>query len=342
MSTNIPKCAGMVPLLHDSRTEVVVSYFCPDWEELTCLLEAPLEYLRGQQFLWQQNASDSIPWQLLSPLTATIEYGLKNVQSLNRVISFVGNLAGPAIKGSIPPSKNSLSISDLEEWSVWLSGSFFVEFAIYTNSIRILYFPPALKVVKAKEKKNGGPRYSGKFIEPTLVNAEFQKHSSSYLHFDLSETSHRMRADYIVNYLEDPQHICELLTTRAYGPILQQAAKMTDVNVSRTSIHTPTTVPTQLPSRIAFVPGIDFRLISPHVIDPSYMRFLEKTGIYGTVVAHNLSDPMLRFVCNNITCQPIVVGNVTTLALGSTVVEAYSRTLFDPAFVVRHFGNPPP
>ncbi|MBI3721557.1 MAG: hypothetical protein HY248_03305, partial [Fimbriimonas ginsengisoli] len=64
------KLATLIPLQRETRTEVVVAFFCPDWKEVPGLFEAPLEYMRAQEFLWTQDIKTRVSWKLLAPLTA--------------------------------------------------------------------------------------------------------------------------------------------------------------------------------------------------------------------------------------------------------------------------------
>src|SRR5947209_4171869 len=93
--------AAVIPLDINTRTENMVFFYDENWDELSNLLEAPLEFLRGQQFMWPQEAAGSVSWQLLAPITATIECAFKDAPTLRHVLGLVGS----QIMGSTVPNE---------------------------------------------------------------------------------------------------------------------------------------------------------------------------------------------------------------------------------------------
>lgn len=231
----------MIPLIPGGRKEHVIFFFCPDWEELVCLLEAPLEYMRGQQFLWtQKDPGTSEAWQLLAPVSMHLECGFNNLSKFLKVASNLGGFASQqtnfstllvdlmaalaALTQTLPPvvplereellrAKGSKSKGKMTEGLSEaktdqtrqciidaLQGSFFVQFATYSNTLHVTYFPP----VDPKPR-----RYTGGILSPALITAPLVPNLVTFatLHVDLAAKGQRQRADFVVNLLEDPDQL---------------------------------------------------------------------------------------------------------------------------------------
>jgi hypothetical protein len=337
----IIKQGAMAPLVHDSRTEVAVVFFCRDWEELPFLLESPLEYLRTQQYLWSQDSRRAVGWQMLTPITATIEYGFKDIITITEVFSLLGDqIFGDKIDDMIDTSSSAFTTGYMTEKmlhdaNTYLEGSFLVFFSIYTNALRILYFPPKLASVEAADQARGGPRFKGHIMEPSLISAQISVFSSFNLHFDLKETSHRMRADFIVGELENPWITAKSLTEMAsLGHISHQKLNMVGAVPARQAFIVPRVAP--MPTQTVFIPGFGSTALGIAGLGEKLGHFMADKSIYGTIVAHNLSDPMMLVVCGTRICAPIPQSQSTHLqiGMGTMIVESYARILYDPKVVL--------
>ncbi|MHB8636310.1 MAG: hypothetical protein ACYC96_07550 [Fimbriimonadaceae bacterium] len=322
----------MVPLAIGTRSENLIVYYSQNWEELPCLLEAPLEFLRGQQFLFEQDPNLSINWQLLTPLTATIECGYANPVYLATIVAVLGPKVTGQYSTTLEATPDALwNETVLTYVATQLAGSFFVEFATYTNSIRIIYFPPLPQPAAA--------RYQGGISTATMVTASACGRSYANVHFDLNETSHRMRADFIVTHLELPPYVANSLTAEAAsGTMAAMSCQLTQAQDPKGLLGPvqPTVPPTTVGVATQFSSGISLAATVPANLPAKdaagVARFYRKYQQYPTVIAHNLSDPMELYVCINITCLPKPATN--TVELGTMIVESYARVLYDPCFVV--------
>jgi hypothetical protein len=332
---NFGKYASIIPLAFDmgngqSRAEDFICYANGDWEDLPSLFEAPLEYLRGQQFVWTQQPGVSVPWQLLSPLSATVECGYSSVENFCRGISYVGGPLSTYLESiNLELAKpNSFTQPQLDAIIEFMAGTFFVEFNTYTSSIRVLYFPPNLRYVQERRALYG-PRYTGGFSGPSLYSAATPFFDVTALHFDLAESSSRMRADFLTALFEDPQDIMDAVA--ATVPFVTNTYAMVEAKRPKSQLVLPDPA-NQLP----LPPGYTITTLpfgSPTLGSPLVQPgFFEGFAIYPTVQVNNLSDATIKPVCQ--VCNAIVDGANGVIHVGLILSEAYSRILYDPAAVI--------
>ncbi len=312
---NPRKFAAVAPLDYEGRIENLVMYYSTDWEELAALVEAPAEFMRAQQFFWHQNAVDSVPWQLLTPVTATFECGYSNEALFMESVTKIGpGFFGNKFQNLTPSQGNG---DQLKSLIVDMRGSFLVEFSPYTNAVRVLYYPPGVPEED---------RYIGGFADPTMVTASYdQKGSFSTVHFDLKMHSARMRADHIMQLMECPEYLPAWLTSKA--KVVDSTSALKSVSYTMEEGGSAGNRPDLPPAEHRTGPPRDLKFSAPvgRIEDP-YQEF----AAYPKITAHNLSLPEQCYVCTVTDCKPHQTGHT----IGSITIESYCRARYDMGFVI--------
>jgi hypothetical protein len=338
--------AAMVKLGGETEKEVSIIYYSTIWEELRQLLEAPLEFMKSREFLWKTDSRDSVAWQLLAPVTLELVCAPQEATTLLQAVSTVL----PAVEWTPPDFGEEerlakmapLLESGLEQHAAEqelelarlrlllstnfdetpLKKSFLVEFAAFTNTLRVLYFPDVEDANRRrKERKGRGVHesisYKGGIVNPVFIEVESASSiKASVLHFDLDEHSPRMRADFVFSQIEDPYWVADYLNDNlaalAIGstPLVQENQQL---GIARPAIGRP------MPEGFQFRPGIPFAANDLYAIFPR----LKIT---------NLSMPVETFVCE--VGKPCPIHNKHVYFIGDATLELYYRITTDPFAVI--------
>jgi hypothetical protein len=169
------------------------------------------------------------------------------------------------------------------------------------------------------------------------MTAQFAGTAVSDLHFDLTESTARMRADFIVNMLEAPQDITDRLTQEVVNGSMDEISYQLEMadNPRRHLLAVSPQMRRAMNPQTNFQPG---SASSPAVTAPRARRpavSFDDYVKYPTVIAHNLSEPVEASVCSVIKC-PTRSGD--TIGTGLVTVESYFRMLYDPQSVIERYA----
>lgn len=331
------KYAAIVPLDYDSangpsRTENSVIYFNRNWNDLVKLFEAPLEYLRGEQFLWAQDETTCVNWQLMAPVSLTIVCGFYDPTAFVNALSRMW----PFLELHVPNLDSGQLLNEpgfMEKVKERLSGSFMVEFNTYTSVARVLYFPPEgeeLRKIRAK-----GPRYKGGFENPILIEAKWLDMSTSVLHLDLSDPSQRARADFLVNFMEDPEWYVTVLNTSAGD------GSMNKFTYELAEAKNPEEAPGGIITGPTSAKGMEFAVGLPNPWpDPApdlqtpFQQAVIAARSYPTIVSNNHSMVGGTGTCGHCSGYSGPAYGSKKTYLGITNLETYMRAFFDPVRLI--------
>lgn len=217
----------------NSDPEIGVVMCSTTWSDLVDLLADPVGYIQSQQeynfkYATTSEKDPKPSWTLLPPVTAILECGYPDFRTIGQFARML-ELGSPFIRqyeriafDKEGDKENKVSIA--EELTdafldIFEKGAFQAEFSRNTRTLFIRYFQPL--------KTPTEPRYKQNLSKVTVSSAQgvFTNVLSS-THFDLvtgveGKVSVRDRAEFVVEFLENPLRICERLNKRITTSPLQ-------------------------------------------------------------------------------------------------------------------------
>jgi hypothetical protein len=232
--------------------------------------------------------------------------------------------------------------SSFEENVAKLQDSFYVEFAIYTSSINIIYYQPSSKTLEAHAK--GRIRGGTEIMSPSLVWAENKQFKSANLHFDLAIANARTRAEFVVSFIEDSTTFVNALNALAKkSEVYKVASSLKEIGEEITlEPATPTNkkdLPKMPEGTVFLIDGFDAqgKRVFPDDFDFSNFDWhTNKTKAYTTITVENLSTDYQTSVCGNITANIVVNNKIIFVKLTCPVIHTYEISKFDPESLIRN------
>lgn len=301
-------------------TEYLFTFYSEKWSELVDLLANPAAYMSNlpsaaAKDLWIPKPPIPSGWALNIPVTASIQCGWNDIESIGKLCYFQPSFAPQAFVQSTVNKAlgltarawtdgRNLSIDFITEAFALVQqvgGAFFAEFAWKTGMLTISYFPPKAPTQSTYPKEAG-------FSKAVLCRfAGLISHGT--LHFDLDQGTSTdpltiLRAKFIVAHIENGDGMCARLNT---VPLIFTNPVLADENKQ---IAAPAKGVAQDPAK----PQIKFR-----------MPIVDKTQPwlgYPSVVAESLSAGGPCMPC---TMAPVYEdpSDPTTYVLGSLGSKCY-------------------
>lgn len=148
-------------------------------------------------------------WELLFPITAIIQRGYKEHRAVRgfrepRNAKFVASLASEDAD-RLGLDLTSLAFGDDELRRLYPNGCVYAEFALNTRTLFIIFYESSIVY-------DDDTRIYGKGItKATLAKPQTGLSEKGTVHFDLESHDPLGRAEFIVNWLDDPEHILDLV-----------------------------------------------------------------------------------------------------------------------------------